>query len=774
VNKNMVFMIIILLKGYHQKVNMVERKNVVILFLSLAFIFVFLGFASACTDPCGPPTCNLKLTKSVNSENAEVGDILTYTLHYKNIGNSICTGSGVKIQDILDENLLYTGTYTKSVLNDVDHQGINYGWEGIVGYNALTRTLIWNANTVSPNEEGTITFDVKVLEPQQCGDFEISNYFKAWSLEERWKDSNSIAVSVNNDCPPTCGDYVCNGDETCSSCSDDCGACPSCTLTINNPLAGNYYRDSILLSWTPSDTCKGVKYDLYYKQGNCDLSDGWLSIQDFVQATSYSWLSGLNGENYCFRVEEDNNQASATTSGLFGIDNTAPIIISPDRTCNEGETITLTASASDALSGVDSSTWKWDKDNNGIYETNGQTTSYLCENSGVKTVSVKVSDNAGNSANKNVAITINPLPPTCNHDVDVKYSFGDTFNTGIGISENNVWLNNPVILDKDKTHSIKYKIENKKDVDDNVNVVLKVDGNILSEYDNLINIYHIGTYNLDISSLTCNTYHTISVEVESDGEECDLTNNYASRQFYVDCGVVPPTPVCDLTNAHWSTSSTLTGNVVSLIVDGSNCNGKIINFQVYQYKSTGDAYITNTAIATFTTNTGSVSSNWVAVAPSENDGDTTPTYYFIANVLGFSENDKSGNLDVAVRPIPPTCGDSICNGAETCSTCSSDCGICPTPIPPTPKKETFSPNSFTQYCNTNWICSAWSECSDGAMTRECTDKNHCDVEYNKPYEQTDCKNLSKVYVEEFDSNKFWIIVGIILFIVLLIILINML
>jgi PKD repeat protein len=40
-------------------------------------------------------------------------------------------------------------------------------------------------------------------------------------------------------------------------------------------------------------------------------------------------------------------------------------------------------------------------------------------------------------------------------------------------------------------------------------------------------------------------------------------------------------------------------------------------------------------------------------------------------------------------PPPPVCGDGACNGADTCSNCPADCGVCP-PLPP-PSFSTISP-----------------------------------------------------------------------------------
>jgi hypothetical protein len=44
---------------------------------------------------------------------------------------------------------------------------------------------------------------------------------------------------------------------------------------------------------------------------------------------------------------------------------------------------------------------------------------------------------------------------------------------------------------------------------------------------------------------------------------------------------------------------------------------------------------------------------------------------------GAYEYCSGGNCIQA--PPPPICGDGICNGSETCSSCPSDCGVCPAP-----------------------------------------------------------------------------------------------
>jgi uncharacterized repeat protein (TIGR01451 family) len=205
------------------------------------FVFLFLGAVSAvslsnncgCESSCYNTYCNITLTKTADKINVHPGDIVKYTLTYKNTGNGVCTGGGVKIQDSLDWNLNYRGNYSTAINGDTDAQGISYGWDSTPGYNELTNTLTWNAHTLSPGEEGKIIFEVRVLKPANCNDFNISNYFKVWSIENGWQSSNTVKIIAENDCPPApkCGDGIINqANETCDDgnnnngdgCSSDC------------------------------------------------------------------------------------------------------------------------------------------------------------------------------------------------------------------------------------------------------------------------------------------------------------------------------------------------------------------------------------------------------------------------------------------------------------------------------------------------------------------------------------------------------------------------
>ena len=67
------------------------------------------------------------------------------------------------------------------------------------------------------------------------------------------------------------------------------------------------------------------------------------------------------------------------------------------------------------------------------------------------------------------------------------------------------------------------------------------------------------------------------------------------------------------------------------------------------------------------------------------------------------------------------CGDNACVG-ETCSSCSADCGACPSVPPTTPSG---GGGGYT-LCTANWSCGEWSECyTNGTQGRACNDVGTC-------------------------------------------------
>jgi len=136
-----------------------------------------------------------------------------------------------------------------------------------------------------------------------------------------------------------------------------------------------------------------------------------------------------------------------------------------------------------------------------------------------------------------------PEPPVCTHDVAIRYSYSNSYGTGIAVGYGNgTWISEEIVNLKEGNYKIKYFIDNKKEADDNVSITIKLDNITLSGYNQLINSYHSKQLDLNTSQL-CGT-HTISIEVESDGDECNLSDNHASRQIYAECENPPEPPVC--------------------------------------------------------------------------------------------------------------------------------------------------------------------------------------------------------------------------------------
>lgn len=57
------------------------------------------------------------------------------------------------------------------------------------------------------------------------------------------------------------------------------------------------------------------------------------------------------------------------------------------------------------------------------------------------------------------------------------------------------------------------------------------------------------------------------------------------------------------------------------------------------------------------------------------------TYFFVVRVLNAVGDSITTSTEVSAAPVAPapaaSCGDHTCNGGETCSSCSADCGTCP-------------------------------------------------------------------------------------------------
>jgi uncharacterized repeat protein (TIGR01451 family) len=156
-----------------------------------------------------PVDCRLEILKTVDKTTANVGDVLTYTIKVKNIGTTDCTGSGVKIEDVLSDKLTFvSGTGSSNITAGYDG--------GIPVYTTANRTIHFNGNILNPNEEGTMTVKASVNAPSACGDFTIPNQAKVTAYELNnfgtWVTSNIVNTIVDNDCSnnpaPSCDSFT--------------------------------------------------------------------------------------------------------------------------------------------------------------------------------------------------------------------------------------------------------------------------------------------------------------------------------------------------------------------------------------------------------------------------------------------------------------------------------------------------------------------------------------------------------------------------------------
>lgn len=131
----------------------------------------------------------------------------------------------------------------------------------------------------------------------------------------------------------------------------------------------------------------------------------------------------------------------------------------------------------------------------------------------------------------------------CEHDVGIRYSYGNSFGTGIAIKpEGGDWISEtPAELTKTTDYIIKYYIDNKiENSTNNIHVVVELDGIVLADYNTSITVHHYKEVGLDVSGLELGSYD-ISVSVEKIDEiDCNLSDNYAEREITI----IPPEPYC--------------------------------------------------------------------------------------------------------------------------------------------------------------------------------------------------------------------------------------
>ena len=136
--------------------------------------------------------CELEITKQVDKQIANSGDLLTYSLRVENTGTGVCTGGGVKVQDMVDPRLTYVSE------NHTPNISAGYG-----SYPVFFESMLrWNAHELTPGEVGEISWQATVNEITGCGLFDIPNTARvtAQELGWEWVLSNTVHTIVDIAC----------------------------------------------------------------------------------------------------------------------------------------------------------------------------------------------------------------------------------------------------------------------------------------------------------------------------------------------------------------------------------------------------------------------------------------------------------------------------------------------------------------------------------------------------------------------------------------------
>lgn len=168
--------------------------------------------------------CKLSIEKSVDKSTAQIGDIIEYTVTFENIGSADCTGGGVRVEDVIDGNLIF--------VDETHTSNVSAGYSGSLLTNG---TLRWNAHTLTPGESGTVVWTGKVKEQNMCGDFSVFNKARITARElnnfKTWVTSNIVETKISNPCVPEA---------------------PTCTLDAN-PTHVPYGGGDSTLTWTTTN-----------------------------------------------------------------------------------------------------------------------------------------------------------------------------------------------------------------------------------------------------------------------------------------------------------------------------------------------------------------------------------------------------------------------------------------------------------------------------------------------------------------------------------------
>ncbi len=154
-----------------------------------------------------PKECKLEIQKQANKTTANPGEVILFTLNLKNIGNANCTGGGVRVIDDLNNEFNFiegSESHSPNVKAGYVSDSTEEDSFSAPLYTPATGMLVWNADTLTPNEAGWVKFKVRVKQNVSCGNFQIPNRAKISATElsefKVWVWSNIVKTSGQKVC----------------------------------------------------------------------------------------------------------------------------------------------------------------------------------------------------------------------------------------------------------------------------------------------------------------------------------------------------------------------------------------------------------------------------------------------------------------------------------------------------------------------------------------------------------------------------------------------
>jgi hypothetical protein len=435
--------------------------------------------------------------------------------------------------------------------------------------------------------------------------------------------------------PPVCGDNICNGLETCSTCPHDCGICP--------PICGNNIKETG--EECDSGTLNGQSCTPLYGS-SCNY------------CSSSCKLVTVNGP-FCGDKICNSAETCSTCPGDCG---TCPDNIKPVVDITYPLAVTYTSQRTSLIFSVYD-----DNLNSCTYKLNGfspvnvaslvngvNTITGISSITGTNTWTVTCKDNSGNTGTDSVTFTVT-CPPKCGDGTCNGAENCTTCPTDCGICP-------PKCGD-----NICNGAENCSTCPTDCGICPpKCGDNICNGAENCSTCPHdCGVCPPKCGDNICNGVENCSTCPHDCGvcpPKCGdgtCNGNENCTTCPTDCGTCPDNikPVVDITYPLAVTYTSQRTSLIFSVYDDNlqSCTYKLNSALPVNIPSISNGIKTVTGISSIT------GINTWAVTCKDNSGNTgTDSVIFTVNI-----------------PIPPTCGDGTCNGNENCSTCPTDCGICP-------------------------------------------------------------------------------------------------